>query len=80
MLLSLDRTRQLFIGYVALFVVLFSALPAFADGNVFTDPSNLSVWSVMGPSGGDVRVVAIDPRDKDRLYISTLDGQVHTSD
>ena len=36
-------------------------------------------WRVVGPAGGDVRVIAIDPRDKDRLYISTLDGQLHTS-
>ena len=36
-------------------------------------------WQVVGPSGGDVRVVTVDPRDKDRLYISTLDGQIHTS-
>ncbi|MEO6655240.1 MAG: hypothetical protein ABIO36_04090, partial [Pyrinomonadaceae bacterium] len=36
-------------------------------------------WQVVGPSGGDVRVVAIDPKDKNRLYISTLDGQIHTS-
>lgn len=36
-------------------------------------------WQTMGPSGGDVRVIAFDPRDKNRLYISTLDGQIHTS-
>ena len=36
-------------------------------------------WQVVGPTGGDVRVIAIDPKDKDRLYISTLDGQIHTS-
>lgn len=36
-------------------------------------------WQLVGPEGGDVRVVAIDPRDKDRLYISTLDGHIHTS-
>lgn len=36
-------------------------------------------WQLVGPAGGDVRVVAIDPRDKNRLYISTLDGQIHTS-
>jgi photosystem II stability/assembly factor-like uncharacterized protein len=36
-------------------------------------------WQVMGPSGGDVRVITIDPRDKDHLFISTLDGEIHTS-
>ncbi|MFT3746195.1 MAG: hypothetical protein QM785_18130 [Pyrinomonadaceae bacterium] len=36
-------------------------------------------WQVVGPTGGDVRVVEIDPRDKDHLFISTLDGQIHTS-
>ena len=36
-------------------------------------------WRVIGPSGGDVRVVTQDPRNKDRLYISTLDGQIYTS-
>lgn len=51
-----------------------------ADGGyVITDSSKFGDWEVVGPSGGDVRVVAIDPRDKDRLYLSTLDGQIHTS-
>src|SRR5687767_4036760 len=50
-----------------------------ADGNIFHDPAKFSVWEVVGPNGGDVRVVAIDPHDKDRLYISTMDGQIHTS-
>ena len=44
-----------------------------AGGEKYSD------WEVVGPSGGDVRAVVIDPRDKDRLYISTLDGQIHTS-
>ena len=44
-----------------------------ANSGKFTD------WQVVGPSGGDVRVVTIDPRDKNRLYISTLDGQIDTS-
>jgi photosystem II stability/assembly factor-like uncharacterized protein len=49
------------------------------SGNVFIDPDGLTRWTVVGPSGGDVRVITIDPRDKDRLYITTPDGQVHTS-
>lgn len=36
-------------------------------------------WQVVGPTGGDVRVVEIDPKDKNHLLISTLDGQIHTS-
>jgi photosystem II stability/assembly factor-like uncharacterized protein len=51
---------------------------AAADGES-VEPAGYADWQVMGPEGGDVRVVAIDPRDKDRLYISTLDGHIHTS-
>jgi photosystem II stability/assembly factor-like uncharacterized protein len=81
MIVRFDQTRYLFRGYLALFVILLAGLtPVLADGNVFTDASNLSVWSVVGPSGGDVRVVTIDPADKNRLYISTLDGQVYISE
>lgn len=80
MFVSFNQTWQLLRGYLALFVIAASGLtPALADGNVVRDPANFCEWSVVGPSGGDVRVVAIDPRDKNRLYISTLDGQVHTS-
>lgn len=64
---------------VMAFVSLLAPSFVFADDNSFKDPENFSVWSVVGPSGGDVRSVAIDPRDKDRLYVSTLDGQIHTS-
>src|SRR3954452_25032484 len=68
---------------ISLFIsVLFlQATHAFAMSlpeNV-ADPGKYSDWQVLGPSGGDVRVVAIDPKDKNRLYISTLDGQIHTS-
>lgn len=62
-------------------VSLFQSL-AFADvpdGSKPADPPKFESWAVVGPDGGDVRTVAIDPRDKDRLYISTLDGQIHAS-
>ena len=36
-------------------------------------------WQTMGPSGGDVRSIIIDPSNKDHIYISTLDGQIYTS-
>ena len=64
---------------VALFLLcLFSVSSLFANGNP-AESQRFGDWKVVGPSGGDVRVVAVDPRDKDRLYVSTLDGQIHTS-
>lgn len=70
-----------FVAAFVLFALLALSLPlnALADENVFSDSAKFSDWSVVGPNGGDVRTVTIDPRDKDRLYISTLDGQIHTS-
>lgn len=70
-------------SFVLMAFLLLSLLhvPSLAadDGNVFTDSANKSVWQVLGPNGGDVRSVAIDPRDKDKLYIGTMDGQIHVS-
>ena len=57
-------------------LLLFSSVSSVLAGN---EPIKISDWQIVGPSGGDVRVVAVDPKDKDRLYISTLDGQLHTS-
>ncbi|MGI8639347.1 MAG: WD40/YVTN/BNR-like repeat-containing protein [Pyrinomonadaceae bacterium] len=65
---------------VAIAILLVSnvgLLLAAVDSN--NEPVKFNDWQIVGPSGGDVRVVAIDPRDKDKLYISTLDGQIHTS-
>lgn len=55
---------------------IFAIVP---DGVAPKDPPKFERWTVVGPNGGDVRSVAIDPRDENRLYISTLDGQIHTS-
>jgi len=65
--------------FTALSILLSGIMPVLADGNRISDPEKFSEWEVVGPSGGDVRVVAIDPKDKNRIYISTLDGQIHTS-
>jgi photosystem II stability/assembly factor-like uncharacterized protein len=54
-------------------VAFLSANEPLADSVKFND------WKIVGPDGGDVRVVTIDPKDKNRLYVSTLDGQIHTS-
>lgn len=54
------------------------ALSADVDG-VTGEPDKYSNWQYLGPTGGDVRVITFDPRDKDRMYLSTLDGQIYTS-
>ena len=56
------------------FSLLFSLVVFGGNGgNGFTK------WNISGPIGGDVRSIAIDPKDKNRLFISTLDGQVYGS-
>jgi photosystem II stability/assembly factor-like uncharacterized protein len=36
-------------------------------------------WREVGPSGGDVRDLVIDPFDPSRIYFGTLDGQLYVS-
>ncbi|HKP70100.1 MAG TPA: YCF48-related protein [Pyrinomonadaceae bacterium] len=76
---STKRVRSLTALLLAVLFVASTPLVSLADGDKFKDPAGFSSWQVVGPNGGDVRVVAIDPKDKDRLYISTMDGQIHTS-
>ena len=56
-------------AFMVLSVFALLAVPAFAHGG----------WKVMGPSGGDVREIVVDPKNKNTLFVSTLDGQVHAS-
>jgi len=68
---------------VALAMLASFSLPVFVfaegDGYRFTDPKGFADWATFGPEGGDVRSLAIDPKDKDRIYLSTSDGQIHVS-
>ncbi|NNE67876.1 MAG: hypothetical protein HKN33_15035 [Pyrinomonadaceae bacterium] len=41
--------------------------------------NSIKNWQVIGPTGGDVREIVVDPKNKDHLFVSTLDGQVHAS-
>src|SRR4051812_6604794 len=64
----------------AVSITLSFSQPLAAETTDGVDPAPVyGGWLIVGPSGGDVRVVTIDPRDKDHLFISTLDGQIHTS-
>jgi photosystem II stability/assembly factor-like uncharacterized protein len=49
------------------------------NGGADAPASRLLNWEVTGPLGGDVRSLAIDPRDARRLYFGTIDGQIYTS-
>src|SRR5215510_13573300 len=37
------------------------------------------VWQMTGPFGGDVTAMAIDPRNADRIWLGTSDGQIFRS-
>lgn len=39
-----------------------------------------SQWQNVGPNGGDVRSIVVDPSNSNHFYFSTLDGQIYTSD
>ncbi len=75
------RTLKRFVAAAFVVSVISNSTVFAADdaGNVFTDAQNKGVWSVLGPSGGDVRAVAVDPKNPDKLFISTMDGQIHVS-
>ncbi len=73
-------SRSRFVAAILIIASQFAAFSVFAeDGNKFTDPEKFAEWEVVGPEGGDAREVVIDPKDKSRLYVSTIDGQIHTS-
>jgi photosystem II stability/assembly factor-like uncharacterized protein len=65
---------------VILLAILINILAGFSQAfNVDGENHLFRSLTVIGPEGGDVRSVAVDPRNPDRLYISTLDGQIYTS-
>ncbi|MEP6788589.1 MAG: hypothetical protein ABJB40_09170, partial [Acidobacteriota bacterium] len=79
-MLQIKKMRLLVSIIFTIALIQTSALVLLAaDTDATAAAASFGDWQVVGPSGGDVRVVAIDPKDKDRLYISTLDGQIHTS-
>jgi photosystem II stability/assembly factor-like uncharacterized protein len=75
------RTKFNVIIALSVFVSLFADF-TFAFGDAGEYPNEARIFKggeIIGPNGGDVRSIAVDPRDQNRLYISTLDGQIHTS-
>lgn len=76
-ILTENKKRSHFLVY-AFALAIFSINAVFAINNE-SETITVKQLNVVGPDGGDVRVVTVDPRDKNRLYATTLDGQIHTS-
>lgn len=67
-------------GLIVAAIFCFSAISfALAETNGEPAAPKFGDWTIVGPSGGDVRVITIDPKDKNHIFVSTLDGQIHTS-
>ena len=80
----MNKIQRRVSGFVAAAACLAMSLStlvpvASADGVSITDKSKFSTWTILGPNGGDVRAIEIDPKNKDRVYITTLDGQIYVS-
>ncbi len=50
------------------------AVDSLADPGKYSDD-----WRANGPPGGDVRSLVVDPKNPDRFYLGTLDGQIYSS-
>ncbi len=59
---------------VAILVSIFT-LPAFAGDDLVS----FKQWETIGPSGGDVRAVEVDPKNKNHIFLTTMDGQIYGS-
>lgn len=63
----------------SLFQLFCVCLTFFTIAKASDSPPHFEGWQSVGPSGGDVRSIIVDPKDKNHLFISTLDGQVYSS-
>jgi photosystem II stability/assembly factor-like uncharacterized protein len=69
---SLRCALRVFVSAVLFSGCIFSTLFAHAAGQ----PSG---WVSLGPYGGDVRSLAFDPRNPDRIFLGTSAGQLYVS-
>jgi photosystem II stability/assembly factor-like uncharacterized protein len=58
----------------------FAFLPFAALAIVTAQPARAQTWRAMGPPGGDVRSLAEDPSNPQRLFLGTTDGHVFRSE
>ncbi len=78
--------KFVFLPLILLLLLTFSASSQINDNAVdagetaAASPLRFNEWRNVGPNGGDVRAIVVDPADSSRFYFSTLDGQIYTSE
>ncbi len=68
--------------FLSLVLILAPVLQAGAGiDNNLNNTNKLPVidWKITGPIGGDVRSLVVDPKDSNRFFFGTMDGQVYIS-
>ncbi len=55
------------------------AIPVILAAVLLAGGAAAQTWRPIGPAGGDVRSLASDPRDPQRLYLGTTDGHIFGS-
>lgn len=50
-----------------------------AKSNNDSSPASFGDWQRVGPNGGDIRAIAVDPTNSNHFYFTTLEGQFYTS-
>lgn len=78
---KLSKFRLLLLLLAALFLTRgLTAAPAADHGDSSSDVALYADdWRATGPPGGDVRSLVVDPKDPERFYLGTLDGQIYVS-
>ncbi|MBI4470516.1 MAG: hypothetical protein HY650_14470 [Acidobacteria bacterium] len=70
-----ERRVRSAVAAVLLILGLRPGLPAPGE----SDETRGIAWKAVGPYGGDLRQVVVDPLDADTLFVSTGDGKVYRS-
>jgi photosystem II stability/assembly factor-like uncharacterized protein len=84
MKLTMKRIATLLPLVIALFALVLAgfapkAVVALAASDAADAALYSNDWRTTGPPGGDVRALVVDPKNPDRFYFGTLDGQIYTS-
>ena len=64
---------------VIICILSLGSLTARAGGTPAESGLFAEGWRASGPPGGDIRSLVVDPKDPDRFFFGTLDGQIYTS-